>query len=332
LGENDRVTIATQTLAEIALGNGDVHGANDAARSSFTARAGDSLIALDPDLNMLGRWQVDREGGGSHATSPGRGLALISGLEEVRLLDHASRVRWRCPHPPWNPQSAFESGCAWFDEAGQPYAVVPAASYDHCLVLRLELGSGRPLAQARIEGRPAGFHVVHHPDGWAGLSEGEGQDAARAWWIRSARQPGGQAGIEVLNGGWMDWILSDVDPASAQVITTPLGCFLSTALVVRSFPGLEIVRSVEPPPGDHWEESALFAGDMIVAALSGAEPGQRRFVAVNPRGKIADLNEDEDAWLRPAADGTWLTVNGTTIRRCKMVRNDEEIPGQVPLW
>jgi hypothetical protein len=331
-GENDRVTIATETLAEIALDEVSVLGANDGARSSFTARAGDSLVALDPHLNVLGRWQAEGEHRGYHATSPGRGLALISGVDEVRLLDHASRVRWRYPHPPWNPKSAFESGCAWFDVAGQPYAVVPAGSYDHCLVLGLELGSGRPLAQARIEARPAGIEVVHHPDGWIGLSEGEGQDAARAWWVRSARQPGGQAGIEVLDGGWAYWILTDVNPAGAQVITTPHRGFLSSALVVRSFPGLEIVRSIEPPPGEGWDCTAFFAGDMIVNALTGPEHGQRRFVAINPNGKIADLNEDEEGSLCPAADGTWLTATRSTVRRRRMVRNDEEIPGQAPLW
>jgi hypothetical protein len=332
LGENDRVTIATETLAEVALDKVSVLGANDGARSSFTAWAGDWLIALDPGLNVLGRWRAGRQHHGYHATCPGRGLALISGLDEVRLLDHAGRVRWRYPHPPWNPNSALESGCAWFDDAGQPYAVVPAASYDHCLVLRLEPGSGRPLAQARIEARPAGIVPVHHLDGWVGLSEGEGQDAARTWWVRSAPQPGGQAGIEVLDADWPDWILTDVDPAGAQVITTPHGCFLSTALVVRSFPGHEIVRSVEPPPGEHWDCTAFFAGDMIVNALTGPEHGQRRFVAVNPHGKIADLNEDQDASLRPAAGGTWLSATCTTIRLRRMARNDEEIPGQISLW
>lgn len=332
MGENDRVTIATETLAEITLDQVSVLGANDGLRSSFTALAGDSLIALDPDLNVLGRWRADRQRRGHHATCPGRGLALISDLDEVRLLDHAGRVCWRHPHPPWNPQSAFESGCAWFDEHGQPHAVVPSASYDHCLVLRLELGSGQPMAQARIEARPAGIVPVHHPDGWVGLSEGEGQDAARTWWVRSARQSGGQVSLEVLDAGWPDQILTDVDPPGAQVITTPHGCFLSTALVVRSFPGLEIVRSVEPPPGEHWDCTAFFAGDMIVNALTGPGDGQRRFVAVNPRGKIADLNEDQDATLHPAADGTWLTAIRTTIRRRRMVRTDEEVPGQMPLY
>jgi hypothetical protein len=128
LRENDWVSIATETLAEIMLDKVGVLGANDAARSSFTAWAGDSLIALDPHLNVLGQWPVDRQHRGHHATSPDRGLVLISGPDEVRLLDHTGRARWRYAHPPWT--RAFESGCAWFDEAGQPYAVVPATSYD----------------------------------------------------------------------------------------------------------------------------------------------------------------------------------------------------------
>ena len=41
-------------------------------------------------------------------------------------------------------------GCTWFDEAGQPYAVVPAASYDHCLVVCLALDSGQQLAAAPV--------------------------------------------------------------------------------------------------------------------------------------------------------------------------------------
>jgi hypothetical protein len=213
-----------------------------------------------------------------------------------------------------------------------PYAVVPAASYGHCLVLGLELDSGRLLAEARIDARPAGIVPVRHPDGWVGLSEGEGQDAARAWWIRSAGQPYGRAGIEVLDGGWMDWTLTDVDRAGAQVITAPHLGFLSSALVMRSFPRLGIVRSVDPPPGENWDRTAFFAGGMIVSALTGPEPGRRRLVAVDPRGKIADLNEDEDGSLRPAADGTWLIVTRAMLRRRTMARNDEEIPGQVPLW
>lgn len=64
------------------------------------------------------------------------------------------------------------------------HTVVPAGSYDHCLVVCLDLDSGEPLAEAQIDAAPAGISPVHHPDGWVGLSEGEGQDAVRAWWVR----------------------------------------------------------------------------------------------------------------------------------------------------
>jgi len=40
LHENDGVTIAMEIRSEIALDKAGVLGANDAARSSFTARAG----------------------------------------------------------------------------------------------------------------------------------------------------------------------------------------------------------------------------------------------------------------------------------------------------
>ena len=177
-------------------------------------------------------------------------------------------------------------GCTWFDEAGQPYAVVPAASYDHCLVVRLAPDSGQQPATAPVRAWPEGISPVHHPDGWVGLSEGEGQEAAKAWWVRSAAEPSGQL-IEVLDGGWSDWILVDVDPSGSKIITTP---HQGGPILVRSFPSLEIVRSVAPPPGEYWDFKAFFAGNMIVSALKGQE---ERFVAIAPHGKIADLDQSE---------------------------------------
>jgi hypothetical protein len=129
--------IATQILAERAFGSKvGVLGANDAARSSFSAQGEGALIALSPDLEILGRWPVDPQHRGHHATWPAEGLALVSGRDEVRLIDQTGQARWRYHHPPW--RWALESGCTWFDQAGQPYAVVPAESYDHCLVVALD--------------------------------------------------------------------------------------------------------------------------------------------------------------------------------------------------
>jgi hypothetical protein len=242
------------------------------------------------------------------------------------LLDRTDRARWRYPHPPWTRTKGFESGCAWFDEAGRPYAVVPAASYDHCLVVCFDLASGQPLAETPIEARPAGIEPIHHPGGWVGLSEGEGQDAARAWWVRSASQPSGQMRIEVLEGGWDDWCLSDANPAGSMIITTAHG---GGPLVVRSFPGLEIVRSVDAPPGEFWEFTAFFAGDMIVSALLGE---QERFVAISLGGRIADLDEPEARYLIPAARGTWLAVTKSAIHRRRMATHERRDPRSNRPW
>jgi hypothetical protein len=191
--------------------------------------------------------------------TPRLSATMISGRDEVRLVDHTGGVRWRYPHPPW--ERAFESGCTWFDAAGQPHAVIPAASYDHCLVVCLDLDSGQLRAESAIRARPAGISTVHHPDGSVGLSEGGGQDAVQAWWVRSASHFPGEMSIEVLDGGWNSWIFIDVDPSGSKVIAMP---HMGGPLLVGSFPSLEIVRSIEPPPGESWIERAFFAGEMIV--------------------------------------------------------------------
>jgi hypothetical protein len=331
------MTIVTETLAEIAF-DGEVRslGANDAARSSFTAHVGNSLIALSADLDVLGRWPVDAPPGhrGRHAICLDRGLALISGPGDVRLAGGTGRVRWSYPHPPW--KGAFESGCTWFDAAGQPYAVVPDASYRDCLVVRFDVDSGQPLALSPIRAQPAGIEVIHHPDGWVGLSEGEGQDAVKAWWVRSDSQSSGEISIEVLDGGWKSWIFIDVDPTGSKIITTPHQGY--GPILVRSFPSLEILRVIEPPPGETWTETAFFAGELIVAGLQQQEG---RFVAISQRGRITDLDQPE-AWYLVAADhDSWMAVTSTTIRRCRMTGSEEkaaaqspgqEIPGQTALW
>jgi len=211
--------------------------ANDSGRSSFTALCGDGqdrLVALGPDLRELAGWRIGHglsvlDGYGWHATSPRRGLALISGPDTVVLLDRAGRVVWRHEHVPW-PRGC--SGCAWFDLAGEPYAVVPDVS-DGCAVRHFDLGSGESLAAALLMAEPTGIHPIHQPGGWVGLSEGEGQDAARAWWIRPADRAAEGTGLRVVDAGWDDWVLSDADPLGSRIIATSHD---GGRLVTRSFP------------------------------------------------------------------------------------------------
>jgi hypothetical protein len=315
------VPLTVQVLAEATLGEINLVTANDSARASFTVLSGDRLLALDAGLNVLAEWPAGSRHRAYHATAPDRGLALISAPDEVRLLDRAGRVLWRHAHEPWSGDC--ESGCAWFDHAGDPYAVVlPLLDYyDGCRVRRFDLASGQVLAEARIEAAPAGIHPVHQPDGWVGLSEGEGQDAVQAWWVRS--RPGTPE-FDLLDAGWDDWVFADADPAGTRILTLPR---YTSPLLVRSFPALDIIQSFDPPEDYSWDhtayftgDSACFAGDLIIATMMGDNAADH-LIAIDGSGTRHDLGEsDDDGQLVPAAGGTWLSVTETTIRRCRAVR------------
>jgi hypothetical protein len=205
--DNELVASVVETLAAVTLDQVGMVVANDSARSSFSIVSGGDLLALDADLNVLHRWPLGLAKRGWHSSSPGRGLALISGPDDVRLLGGTGQTIWAYPHAAWS--GALESGCTWFDAAGDPYAVIPAPSYDHCLVIRFDLESGTPQGEAAVGAALAGIQPVHGPWDWVGLSEAEGQDAARAWWVRSAASAGEPSRIKVLDAGWDHWVLSD---------------------------------------------------------------------------------------------------------------------------
>jgi len=237
-GSISLVRVDTEILAEIRPGEriGRVV-ANDSGRWSFPAVCGggqDRLVALDPDFRELAGWRAGHGlgvlgGYGWPASCPGRGLALACGPDSVVLLDRAGMVAWRHGHAPW-PRGC--PGRAWFGMAGEPYAVVPGAC-DGCAVRRLGLESGEPLAAAPLMAEPAGIRPVHQGGGWAGLSGGEGQAAARAWWVRPAEGAAEGTGLRVIDAGWDDWVLGDADPPGSRVRTVSHD---GRRLLVRSFP------------------------------------------------------------------------------------------------
>lgn len=307
--------LTAQILAEVTLDSIGTIVANDSARSSFTVPSGDHLLALDADLNVLAEWPTGPLNRASHATCPSRGLALISGPDEVRLLDQAGQILWRHAHEPWSGD--FESGCTWFDQAGEPYAVVfPPDYHDGCLVRQFGLESGRVVAEAPIEAAPAGIDPVHHPDGWVGLSEGEGQDAVKAWWVRSRRDNSGAVELDVLDAGWDDWVLADVDPTGTRIITLPHD---TGPLLVRSFPSLDVIQSFDPPEGHGWDFTACFAGGLIITRMLCYDRDDERLAAIDGMGILHDLGKSGGVPI-PAADGTWLSATRTRIRRYRAIR------------
>ncbi|MEA2687111.1 MAG: hypothetical protein QOE93_2306, partial [Actinomycetota bacterium] len=237
--------------------------ANDAGRTTFTVQAGASLHALSgADLSVLATWPVDPRSGATHASWPDREFALESGLSDV-VLRHPTGPAWTMAHSPW--AGDFESGCTWFDGEGRPFAVVPSADYDCCLVVALSRAAGEIMAEAELETAPAAIVPVHHRDGWTGLSVSEGQDAARAWWVRLAEDDPGV--LELIDPGWDDVVLGDVHRSGKVVVTVPHGV---GPLVIWTFPDLEPVKRIASPTVDtFWDLQACFVGDQLVARLGG---------------------------------------------------------------
>lgn len=283
--------------------------ANDARRTTFTAQVGGWLHALSgADLSVLATWPVDPRTRASHASWPDKEFVLESGPRSV-VLRHRNGPTWTMSHPPW--AGDFESGCTWFDHAGRPLAVVPCVDYDCCLVVALSRTAGQVVADVAIATAPAGIAPVHHRDGWVGLSVGEGQNAARAWWVRLAEDDPGA--LEVIEAGWDDAVLADVDPSGKLVVTAPHG---TGPLVVRTFPELETLQRVATPNADtFWDPTACFVGPCLVARLAGAPEVT---VAVHRDGKLEVLDVG-GGWLVPAANRTWLTVEPNRIRRWRLV-------------
>lgn len=120
--------------------------------------------------------------------------------------------------------------------------------------------------------------------------ERAGQDASRAWWVRSVNQDTGSARVKVLDAGWENWVFSDVDPADTRVITTS---YRTGPLLVRSFPSLDVLRVIDPPgEKDAWDFTACFAGDLLVNKLIGP---QERLVALGQDDTIHELDKRDAA-------------------------------------
>ncbi len=282
--------------------------ANDARRTSFTVQVGGSLHALSgSDLSTVATWTIDPHSDASHASVPDKGFALESGTQGV-VLRHANGPVWGVRHPPWTDD--YQSGCTWFDDEGRPFAVVPTSDYDGCLVVALSRRTGRIVADAPIGIAPGAIQPIHHRDGWVGLSASEGQHSARAWWVRlSDDEP---SKLDVVDPGWDDALLTDVDPSGKLVVTAPLG---TGPLVIWTFPELEVLKRVAAPnPHTFWNLNACFVGQHLVARLSG-QPDVT--VAVHRDGKLEVLNVG-DGNLVPAAKRSWLTVEPHRIRRWRL--------------
>jgi hypothetical protein len=215
---------------------------------------------------------------------------------------------WRHRHPAWK-QGGFETGCAWFDDEGTPFAVVPASDYNCCEIVALSARDGTPTHRASISTAPAGVEALHQRGGWVGPSVGEGQDGAYAWW---SRLHAGQ--LKVIEGGWTDEVLVDADAAGTRILTTP---HVTGAIKIRSFPRLEVLREIEPPLAHAWDFYACFAGAWIVARAHNDDGDDEILVAIDPVDRIIFLTRTE-APICPGPGGCWISTGSRGIARWRL--------------
>jgi hypothetical protein len=228
----------------------------------------------------------------------------------VELIDAAGDVLWRYAHPPWG-QGSFESGCAWFDEAGRAFAVVPAAGYEGCTVLQLSARDGTPTAQAALPCAPAGIEVIHQTAGWAGLSVGEGQDGAYAWWARAAGST-----LELISLDRSDEVLFDASPTAEEVLLTPHD---SGPITVRRFPSLEAVRMIAAPDGYDWDFYACFCGELIIARAHAIENEDDEVLLATDAGDHISVLARTERPIIPGPDRSWLLSESSSLERWGMI-------------
>jgi hypothetical protein len=303
--------LRAQQVGELSHAGISLVVANEADRRSFGVMTSDSfLLVSGDDLSVVHEWEVGGEpphhmdGWGSHSARLGvSATALLSTPDAVRLLGPDGAVRWSFAHPSW---AGIGTGCCWFDADGTPFAVVPAGDGAACEIVALDLATGAPLADRRVEpDDPAGMTPLLQPMGWVGVAESEGENASRVWWVRRTGPV-----FDVLSAPWDDENLSDVDASGSRILTTALD---TGRIRVRSFPSLEAMHVIDVE-GESFILGACFARSGIVAHLyrTGVT------VAIDDEDRVQELEVD-DGWVVPAAAGSWLSVRKDTVRRWSLV-------------
>jgi len=300
--------VETELLAQLERSGVELAIANDAARETFSVLTADGLLLVSGrDLQVLHEWRYptsikQRNGWGCHSIRSPDLLALMSTPDAVQMLEGEGSIRWSYDHASW---AGIGSGCAWFDEAGRPFAVVPVGNGE-CEIVQLDSASGGVVAKNRIRLRdPAGMTPLHQGNGWIGVSESEGENAARAWWVRGNELESLHSRLEVIEADWDSEELTDVGPRGNTVLTTAL---LGGRLAIRSFPGLGSLRNIDIED-EEFHLGACFVGSCVVARLY----RRQITVAIDFDNRLHEL-EVGAGWLVPAAN-SWLEVTRTGLRR-----------------
>ena len=109
-------------------------------------------------------------------------------------------------------------------------------------------------------------------------------------------------------------MLFDADAAGTRILTTPHD---EGAIRVRSFPELEVLREIQPPPEYAWDFYACFSGEWIVARAHDEDGEDEVLVAIDPEDRIEILTRTE-APICPGPGGSWISTGSRAIERWQL--------------
>jgi hypothetical protein len=274
------------------------------------------VIVLNHDLQEVARFGLHSTCRGPHGVSPDLTRLAVAGRDEVSLIDLHGKVLWSTRHQPWG-ENGSESGSCVFDAQGRHvWATVPSKNGDVWQVL--DARNGKVLAFAPLHCNAAGSEVLIHPDGkHVGLSVGEGQDAVRIYWgtFRNGR-------LQVVEHDRQDRVLCDVHPAGKMFLTMPHG---GGPVELHRFPSGKVLGTCHPSDLDTDIEdtfdfiAAFINKEMIIAPM--IESGYHVLLhadGLRVEGFVRYPATGGTGYPLSAHDGSWVTLDGTTLTRWRL--------------
>ena len=249
---------------------------------------------------------------------PGGALA-VSGTDSVTLYEDDGRVRWTYPHPAWESSYGASGACAADASGSLLLAVTPPDARpggDVCVAL--DLTTGEPVAQNTVPSFYGSYEFLHclAAQEETFLNAAQGQDPAYSLLV-------------CVDGGALRYrVVGTIDEPFTGNSIAP-GEFLTMAIdgeyLRRHRPGSPEPLTVQA--------RAVCPDDLVFAVNPGFldRAGILLAAAPDPWGDASRHFILDAATLHPAAelhypyptnqsplamgDGTWLTIQGDTVRR-----------------
>ncbi|HET6357134.1 hypothetical protein [Streptomyces sp.] len=294
------------------------------ARDGSEIRLG--RISADPGMvfDVRHSWQDLGPASADVYVSPAPGGALaVSDRDSVTLHESDGRVRWTFPHREW-PGGAYGACCP--DPSGgvvlavTPPPVRPAEGYAKEVCVALDLATGKVLAETELPSRYGIYEfqqALFAAQDQVFLNAAQGQTEAYSLLV-SLRH----GALDVQTVGTFDEPSTGVGVAPGRFLTTAVGgellCLYDSADQAQA----EVEPADVLPDGlVFMAQPGLLDHDRILTAAAedpwGEDSARHFLLDATTLRAVAELYYPAtvEAPPLPLGDGTWLTIDGDTVRR-----------------